>query len=63
MNEDWEARFKPDERRPWPRWLLWLVIFLIPISFGPWWFRIAMLVVLVGVILLGIGSKSKPGSK
>lgn len=61
VNKDWEGRFRPSERKSWPRWLPWLIVLLIPITIGPWWFRIAMFVVLVSVILLGNGYK--PGSK
>ena len=41
-----------------PRWLLWLLFLLIPISIGPWWFRLSM-IALVAVIALAIAKGSK----
>jgi len=50
---------KDNEREPWPRGLIWLLVFLIPLPFGPWWLTIPMLTIIVTVIVLGVGRKAK----
>ena len=49
MGKDWEARFKPSERREWPPWILLLLFLLFPIPFVSLWIQL----VIAGVIIIG----------
>ena len=49
MGKDWEARFKPSERREWPPWILLLLFLLFPIPFVSLWVQL----VIAGVIIIG----------
>jgi hypothetical protein len=37
-DKDWEARFKLGEQKPFPDWLVWALVCIIPL--GPWYVEI-----------------------
>ena len=59
MDKDWEARFKPSNRRPLPSWAPWLIADFIPIP-GPWWVQILAWIGIV-VALSGLKSDQSAG--
>lgn len=58
MPQDWQSRFKT--RPPAWRWFLWIVFFLIPVSIGPWPFRIFCLVLLAALAFALTSEPSEP---
>jgi hypothetical protein len=47
-----------DDRWPRPRWFLWLVVFLIPIPFSPWWLTVVMLGIVTAIITVAVGFRT-----
>jgi len=53
-DKDWEARFRISDAKPWPRWILWFLILLIPIPSEPawlWWLLVGIGATVLFVIL------------
>ena len=54
------CRLKTGETKAFPRWLLWLLIFLVPLPFGPSWLTLGVIIVLAVFFLLAVLRSRQP---